>query len=227
MSPFNKAKFCMPITTSQIFFLQLIEHSSTTQQNMSIIPFESQEDEDLYGFETLSTFSRSSNGGDSIAASSFMAPSSSNTLRASMSTITCPIRISADNEEGHEKLKQYKVLPRYNWTNVSCLITLPGVTTEVSAPQCGQSSMRPSIFGTKCQYSNATTAASLSSILYWLVNSSLKGEQIEENLVWPLAWYVIWGVASHFLRSRARIPASWISSSRTVMERGRQSLKTK
>src|SRR5579859_7785673 len=90
------------------------KHCSTYSIDMSIIPFDSQEDEeDLYGFDTASSFSRSSNTVDSIAPSSSIsnAPSSSNTLtslRASGSASRA-IRVSADDEEGLEALKEYKV----------------------------------------------------------------------------------------------------------------------
>jgi hypothetical protein len=83
---------------------------------MSIIPFDSQEDEeDLYGFDHASSFSRSSHTVDSIAPSSSIsnAPSSSNTLTSLRASRTPgrTIRVSADDEEGLEALKEYKVLP--------------------------------------------------------------------------------------------------------------------
>jgi hypothetical protein len=83
---------------------------------MSIIPFDSQEDEeDLYGFDHASSFSRSSHTVDSIAPSSSIsnAPSSSNTLTSLRASRTPgrTIRVSADDEEGLEALKEYKVPP--------------------------------------------------------------------------------------------------------------------
>jgi hypothetical protein len=81
---------------------------------MSVIPFDSQEDEeDLYGFDPVSTFSQSSNTVDSIAPSSSIsnAPSSSNTLTSLRASGRASryLRVSADNEEGLEVLKEYKV----------------------------------------------------------------------------------------------------------------------
>jgi hypothetical protein len=82
---------------------------------MSILPFDSQEDEeDIYGFDHASSFSRSSQTLDSIAPSSSIsnAPSSSITL-TSLRTSGTParaIRVSADDEKGLEALKEYKVL---------------------------------------------------------------------------------------------------------------------
>jgi hypothetical protein len=87
---------------------------------MSIIPFDSQEDEeDLYGFDHASSFSQSSHTVDSIAPSSSIsnAPSSSNTLTSLRASRTPgrTIRVSADDEVGLEALKEYKVPPVLNF----------------------------------------------------------------------------------------------------------------
>jgi len=89
------------------------KHCTTYSIVMNVIPFDSQEDEeDLYGFDPISTFSQLSNAVDSIAPSSSIsnAPGSSSSiitsLRASGSA-GCAIRVS--DEEGLEALKGYKV----------------------------------------------------------------------------------------------------------------------
>ena len=92
------------------------KHCTTYSIVMSVLPFDSQEDEeDLYGFDPVSTFSQSSNTVDSIAPSSSIsnAPSSSNTLTSLRASGRASryLRVSADNEEGLEVLKEYKVPP--------------------------------------------------------------------------------------------------------------------
>ena len=92
------------------------KHCTTYSIVMSVIPFDSQEDEeDLYGFDPASSFSQSSNAVDSIAPSSSIsnAPSTSNTLTSLRASgrASRTIRVSADNEESLEVLKEYKVMP--------------------------------------------------------------------------------------------------------------------
>jgi len=89
------------------------KHCTTYSTVISVSPFDSQEgEEDLYGFDSTSTFSQSSNAVDSIAPSSSIsnAPGSSSSIITSLrASGSAGPTIRVSDEEGLEALKEYKV----------------------------------------------------------------------------------------------------------------------
>ena len=159
---------------------------------MSNTPFDSQEEEDIYGFPLTEPFSlplpRPNIDTESLAPPSFTVTSSWNSLRPSVSFTSRVIRISEHDEESHEQLKQYKVLPSSTkgHTNGSYQITSLECMTGVCGQSCGRTFTKPSILRKRSQSLNANIAPNLFNILFLWGNMQPDLAPSEEEPALPL-----------------------------------------